>query len=94
MTRLRYFEDKGFQKLLTRLGQLAAPQPKLVEEPGQSGGHEPQVTEPTVEYVHYRQVRVPYEKAWLADEGDVDSFLESMREALIADIKKGKRIQV
>ena len=33
-------------------------------------------------------------KAWLADEADVDRYLDSMRRALLEEIRKGKRIQV
>ena len=35
-----------------------------------------------------------FNKAWLADESDVDRYLESMREALLAEIRNGKRIQI
>jgi hypothetical protein len=39
-------------------------------------------------------VKVPFEKAWLADETDVDRYLQSMREALLEEIRKGRRIQI
>jgi|GEM_PF-4701767 len=50
--------------------------------------------ESTVDYVNYRQLQITYDNAWLADEYDVDRFVESMRKALMDDIQKGKRIQV
>ena len=37
---------------------------------------------------------MPFDKAWLADEADVEHYLESMREALLEEIRKGKRIQI
>jgi hypothetical protein len=51
-------------------------------------------TETCIEYVPSRSVQVSFEKAWLADETDVDLYLESMREALLEEIHKGKRIQI
>ena len=39
-------------------------------------------------------IKVPFAKAWLADETDVDRYLDSMRQALLDEIRKGKRIQV
>jgi len=39
-------------------------------------------------------MKVSFDKAWLADEADVERYLESMREALLDEIRKGKRIQI
>jgi hypothetical protein len=50
--------------------------------------------EPRIEYVSSRAVKVSFNKAWLANEADVDRYLESMREALLEEIRKGKRIQI
>jgi hypothetical protein len=47
-----------------------------------------------VEYITSRSVQIFFDKAWLADETDVDRYLESMREALLKEIRKGKRIQI
>ena len=35
-----------------------------------------------------RSVKVSFDKAWLADETDVEHYLESMREALLVEIRK------
>lgn len=105
--KLREFEESRFQLLLNKLDELAnpvVPQPKLAPEPTSSTqAVEPKTTGveepapkpvPKIDYVHYRNVPVQYNKAWLADEQDVDDFIESMRKALIEDIRKGKRIQI
>jgi len=47
-----------------------------------------------VEYISSRSVKVPFDRAWLASETDVDRYLKSMREALLDEIRKGKRIQI
>jgi len=39
-------------------------------------------------------MKVHFDKAWLADEADVNRYLESMREALLEEIRKGKKIQI
>ena len=91
--RLRYFEDTGYQKLLARMIEMSTPQPSPNggdEGKGESG----KVKEPRVEYVHSRQVKVAYDKAWLADETDVDQYLDSLREALMEEVRKGKRVQI
>jgi len=62
---------------------------------GKFGDKKPPIgVKSTVEYVPSRAVKVSFDKAWLADENDVERYLESMREALLDEIRKGKRIQI
>jgi hypothetical protein len=93
--RLRYFEDQGYQVLLSKMVEMATPKPVVstVNEP--TGDEVPvPAPKPRIETIHTRQIRVSYDKAWLADETDVERYLESMREALLDEIRKGKRIQI
>lgn len=92
--RIRYFEEQGYQNLLAKMVEMATSkeQPFEVQEPTEDFPAQP--PEPKVEYVHVRQVRPHYDKAWLANEPDVERYLESMREALLDEIRKGKRIQI
>lgn len=96
--RVRYFEDQGFQKLLSKMNAMVAPKPQVQVVRESLGAVEAEEETPAVapqpEYIHARVIRVPYSRAWLADEVDVDSYLESMREVLLDEIRKGKRIQV
>lgn len=96
--RVRYFEDQGFQKLLSKMNVMVAPKPQVQVVRESLGAVEAEEETPPValqpEYIHARVIRVPYSRAWLADEVDVDSYLESMREVLLDEIRKGKRIQV
>jgi hypothetical protein len=78
-----------------------APTPKPAPEPGKTATPDegtkptpPAKPEPRIEYVPSRSVKVSFDKAWLADETDVERYLESMREALLDEIRKGKRIQI
>lgn len=44
--------------------------------------------------INLKSVSVSFEKAWLADEADVDKYIDSLREALLKEIRSGKRIQI
>jgi hypothetical protein len=35
-----------------------------------------------------------FSSAWLVNEADVDRYLESVRKALLEEIRQGKRIQI
>ena len=92
---LRRFEESEYQRLLSKMTAWAQPVPKPdpVPDPGQKPTS-PEKTKPRIEYVPSRNVKVLFDKAWLADEADVDAYLSSMRKALLEEIQKGKRIQI
>lgn len=93
--RLRHFEEKGYQVLLDRMTEMAAPKPvETYDKQKPESEDTPKVSEPKIEYVHSRQVAVDYDKAWLEDEKDLEEYLESMREALLEEIHKGKRVRI
>lgn len=100
---LRRFEESDYQRLLSQMTTWAqpAPAPEPAPEPGKTATPDegtkptpPAKPEPRIEYVPSRSVKVSFDKAWLADETDVERYLESMREALLDEIRKGKRIQI
>ena len=99
---LRRFEENDYQRQLSKMIDWAQPRTSTKYAPGTADGNPSNVgtAEPPpkpkarYELVQCRAVKVPFEKAWLADEGDVNRYLESMRHALLEEIKKGKRIQV
>ena len=91
---LRYFEEQGYQKLLTKMVEMAAPTPKSGSDSTETGDDEPHVSETAVEYISTRQIRVSFDKAWLANESEVDQYLQKLREALLKEIEEGKRIQI
>ena len=89
---VRQFEESAYQGLLSQLTTWAQPPVADAGETTTSGTvTEP---EPDIEYIPGRRVQVSFDKAWLADEADVDRYLRSMREALLEEIRKGKRIQI
>ena len=100
---LRRFEESDYQRLLSQMTSWAqpAPAPEPAPQPGKTATTDagtkptpPAKPEPRIEYVPSRSVKVSFDKAWLADETDVERYLESMREALLDEIRKGKRIQI
>ena len=93
---LRRFEDNEYQRLLSQMSAWLQPTPpKPSDDDEDSGGKKPtKVNEPKVEYISSKSVKVDFDKAWLADESDVEEYLKSMKEALLEEIKRGKRIQI
>ena len=86
------------------LGRVTAPPPPPskkgdgnVEQQGfNDGASSPPPTPPPVqpEYVAASALRVIYAKPYLADERDVEGYLDTLRETLIAEIRAGKRVTV
>lgn len=76
----RCFEESEYNEMLSRMTTWTCP------------SSEGDNTE-KIECVPLRSVRTSFEKAWLEDEADVDRYLKSLREALLGEIGKGKRIQ-
>lgn len=52
------------------------------------------VADPPAEYITSRSIKISFNKAWLTDESDVDGYLTMLREALLQEIRSGKRIQI
>lgn len=94
--RLRYFEEQGYQKLLSKLIALTAPKQGHDEESSDlsADNRDKQISEPKPEFISYRDIRFTFDKLWLADETDVDQYLLSLRSALLGEVKKGKRIRI
>lgn len=96
---LRRFEDKEYPQYLAQMAAWAhpAPAPKPVTNVSQGTSQAVQTIErkePRVEYLPLRSVHVAFEGAWLANETEVDCYLDAMRQALVEQIRKGKRIQI
>ena len=76
----RRFEDKEYNELLTNIFS----KPK---DPGHTA-------DPEIKTVSSNAVHVPYNKAILTDENDVDEYLSALREAFMREIKGNKRIRI
>lgn len=102
-----HFTSTTFPALLGKIESLSAPpltcplpgegapKPDSKVIDGQAGGlsgNEPAA--PKVEYVSSSHLKVAFRSPYLADEADVDAYLETYRETLLAEIRSGKRITV
>ena len=84
---IRRFEDSEYQSLLTKMTAWANP-----KQSGGDGGNN--VKESTAEYITARSLKIPFTKAWLADEADIELYLSEIRKVYMAEIEKGKRVQL
>ena len=99
----RHFEETDYPRLLSKMAAWAPSASEVAAPSGrnkQTTSFKPETEsvngtqEPRVQYVPSRSIRVSFDKAWLADEVDVERYLECLREALLAEIRCGKRIQI
>lgn len=97
---VRRFEEVQYPDLLSQLTAMTQPVPVPPPQPQSNTSQESPKPSPqpepvkAVEYVPSRSLSIAFDKAWLADEGDVERYLESMRKALLEEIRQGKRIQI
>jgi len=93
---LRQFEESNYPSQLAQLTAWAreTQTPEPVSGAGTTATPDKVLEPASTEYVSARTLQVSFEKAWLADEADIDDYLEAMREALLTEIRKGKRIQI
>ena len=57
---------------------------KISEWRGEGGG----------EFISQREIDLEYDKAFLADESDVENYIQALKKALLKAIKAKKRIRV
>lgn len=99
---LRRFEEEQYQSLLSKVTAWAEtesePEPASVAAANESvqtattkAKHR---TEQKVEYVGSKSLSVEFHKAWLADEQDVDCYLEALKKSIMREISTGKRVRI
>ncbi|MGD9685373.1 MAG: BREX system P-loop protein BrxC [Desulfobacter sp.] len=88
----RRFEEQEYQRILERLSQS---QPVAgAGTSGTSTSAKPVIADPLVEYVSSGSIRPRFDKAWLADEADVEEYLVALKDVLMQEVSKGKRIRI
>ena len=91
---LRRFEDEEYPRLLSRLESWGKPGESDSDYKTPEGQGKGEVADPTFQFIPARSIDVCFDKPWLADESDVERYLELLREALLVEIRTGKRIQI
>ena len=87
---LRRFEESDYRTILTEISSRGKQETGI--SPTTNGASV--VGEPKVEYISSKSITVEYDKAWLANEEDVEDYVEKYKEALLKEIKSGKRVQI
>jgi hypothetical protein len=80
------FETETYSELFSR---LTAPTDSYAVNAGAY-----KAGEPKTEYISSRSLLVNFSKPWLENEEDVEKYLGAMKEALLAEIQQGKRVQI
>ena len=95
---LRRFDSDDYSKHLAQMAAWSAqarrPAAPVVDGQQDYTAGKRQVGEPRVEYVTQAALTVVFDKAWLADEADVDAYLAELKQTFMAAICEGKRVQV
>ncbi len=91
---VRRFDETEYQAALHRMTDWA--QPPLPDPKPSVDGEKPVIADVVqrVEYVARASLHVAFDKAWLADEQDVEDYLAAIRETLLAAVRAGKRVQL
>jgi hypothetical protein len=106
--RVRNFQEDGYLKLLERVADMARAlqQPEPATASTDSTETDARPLAPTDESeadpppppirttIAARSLTVSYQKAWVADEADVEHYLDSLRQALLQAIQDGHKVQV
>lgn len=79
------------QQILADIARMAAPAPAPTT-PGLSDRASPAPTPPS--YINASEIRPKYAKPYLAEESDVETYVEEMKQSLLAQIRSGKRVIV
>ena len=79
------------QQILADIASMAAPAP-APSTPGLSDRASPAPTPPS--YINASEIRPKYAKPYLAEESDVETYVEEMKQSLLAQIRSGKRVIV
>ncbi|MEZ4731589.1 MAG: BREX system P-loop protein BrxC, partial [Caldilineaceae bacterium] len=96
--RIRNFEEIEYPRLLTRVNGWIHPTPitpvPVPETAPIKAEEDNKLAEGGSTYVLSTSFHILFDKCYLADETDVERYLIAMREALLTEIRAGKRIQL
>jgi hypothetical protein len=98
--RVAAFRTTTYPQLLSRVASLASKPSDEQDGNGSTNGFgdrgatSPTPPPPALNFISGASLKVSFPKPYLADEADVEAYLNSMREALLAEIHGGNRITV
>ena len=80
-------------QILAEISDLAQPAPAPAEPGGKSTDTSP-VPPKAQAYVNASEVRITFAKPYLAEEADVEQYIDEMKKSLMAEIHQGKKVIV
>jgi hypothetical protein len=80
-------------QILAEISDLAQPAPPPAEQGGKST-NTPPVPPKAQAYVNASEVRIAFAKPYLAEEADVEQYIDEMKKSLMAEIRQGKKVIV
>lgn len=90
----RRFEDEEYGKILNQLSSFSEKGEATGGGFTGTGDQTDRVKVTPVKYVAYRSIKVSFDKAWLADEADIDQYIATLKNELLKVIADGKKIQI
>ena len=94
---VRRFEDVEYPSLVAQIDLWSRPvEPGTKTAPPDTGGGTTKTPTPPPQpkIVMSRSIAVQFDKALLADEADLQRYLDALREAWLKEIQAGKRVQI
>ena len=83
-----------YPSLLAEVDRLAKPVVAPSPDPGPGLKEAPAAPPKPTEFVNNHDIKVPFARAYLSEEADVNDYVETLRKTLLAEIRSGKRIVV
>jgi hypothetical protein len=91
---LRRFEDEDQPLLLSKIESWSKSADSGADYKPPVGKDKDKIADPPFQFVPARSIHVPFDKPWLAEESDVDRYLEALKKALMEQLANGKRVQI
>lgn len=89
---LNKFEDEEFIEINNQKEAYLHPTPVI--EPNSSSSFEPTIVPQREVVISLSKLSISHKKSILASEQDVDEYLESIKKAMLGEIKSGKKIKI
>ncbi len=82
-------------EMLSEIAALARPVAPVEDDRGPGLGEAPQVpVHAPVSYVNASEIRNGYSQPYIADEADLDRYLEELKKTLLVELRAGKKVIV
>ena len=82
-------------EMLSEIAALARPVAPVADDRGRVLGETPQVpVQAPVSYVNASEIRNGYSQPYIADEADLDRYLEELKKTLLVELRAGKKVIV